>query len=186
MDEETMVDVTTDITVISDITTSTTASSLALVDTGMYDVAVSDSITVYSGVYSDSALLIARDLVAGETADYFFSVLDEDSYFLIIAKGGIDSETLQAADCVCYQLDYLSRGQAATTNQYTGYALVVSNEESVQINNALGFLSYSNLPDYPHLEEGSARYEYAEIALLVCFGVAWLIDRIFSHVGNKG
>lgn len=165
---------------VSPVTTSAAA------DTGVYDNTISDSVTVYSGCIPADACGIARDLVGGLSDDYFFSVLDEDSYFLIIAKGGIDVDTLEATDCTCYQLDYIGRTDNATSNQYTGYALASSHEDTVQIYNTLGFLSYSNLPDYPQLQTGGEKYAYAEIVLLVLFGISWLFDRIWSHVGNKG
>lgn len=169
MDEETVVDVLEGVDELED-----------NLDT-LYQVNVSDDITVYSGVLEADALGVARDLVAGCREDYFFSRLDSDSYFLIIAKGGIDSDTLEASDCVCYQLDYVSGLDDAAAVH-----LSRSEFESVQINNVLNLLAYSSLEGYPHLMEGGSYFEFATFALLCVFSLFFFIDRIFSHVGNKG
>lgn len=147
----------------------------------LYQVNVSDSVTVYTGVLEADALGVARDLVAGCRDDYFFSRLDSDSYFLIIAKGGIDVDTLEASDCVCYQLDYVQGLDDASAVH-----LSRTEYESVQINNALNLLAYSSIDGYPHLMEGGSYYEFATFALLCVFSLFFFIDRIFSHVGNKG
>lgn len=186
-------DVLVDVTTITDNTvsatesteTTLTAAELAEVQPAVTsvpaEVDVSDNITVYSGVIPADVVSVARDLIAGSSDDYFFSNLDHDSYFLIIAKGGIDGESLQADDCCVYQLDYI------TTASGSGVVgLARTDFDSVQINNALGYLSYSSLDGYPHLMEGGSYYEFATLLLLLVFAASWLLDRVFSHIGNKG
>ena len=189
MGDDVLVDVTTitDNAVSASESTETTVTAAALADVQPVvtsvpvEVDVSDTITVYSGVIPADVVSVARDLIAGTSDDYFFSNLDHDSYFLIIAKGGIDSETLSASECVAYQLDYI------TTSSGSGVvALAKSEYESIQINNVLGYLSYSSLDGYPHLMEGGSYYEFATLLLLLVFAASWLFDRIWSHVGNKG
>ena len=176
------VEATTDISEVL-VTETTTAAALVEVQTStVSEVVLSDSLTVYSGSIRPEALSVARDLLTGCRYDYYFSDLDYNSYFLIVAKGGFDYDTLQGSDCLCYELSFLS----SQSDDYSSVLIRSEHFDAVQVNNALGLLSYSAAPDSPKLIEGGENYALTQIIILCVFGCAWLVDRIFSHIGNKG
>lgn len=166
-----------------DIVSNVPASSPAR--SGLSNVVISDSVTVYSGVVDAEAVELLSSFLEGCRHDYYAGVLDEDSLFLIVAEGGIDSDTLEMSDCKCYQLDRIAPVDNTST-QYSGWAVARSEQQSVQISNSLGFLTFSSLEGYPHLIEGSESYAFAEIGLLCVMFAVYFVNLIFSHVGHRG
>lgn len=182
MDDETLVDVQqTELSVFDALASGAPASEAPASEAPTsVQIDVSQNVSVYSGVIPSDVLSVARDLVAGCRDDYYFSDLDSDSYFLIIAKGGINDE-MQASDCICYQLDSVEGSSG-----YRSVFLTSHEFEHMEINNALNLLSYSSEEGFPKLTQGGSMYEFATLGLLGIFAASWLFDRIFSHVGNKG
>lgn len=67
------------------------------------------------------------------------------------------------------------------TNSYGAYTYTVTTDNNFTLN-ASNFLVYSNLGDYPSLDERSVIYEFSSLVILAVIALCMLIRPLFSFV----
>lgn len=169
--------------------------------------------TLTTATYDGRSIEIVKDFLQGYTDDYYFFQYDSDTYVLlydfqdsyVISPAGITV----SGGCSIYEID-LSSGSVALgrsdiynitgslvgddtqvfTNAaatragsviYQTYTSYYSNDISISRNYKL---CYSSASDYPKLIEGSERYAFAEIFLLVIFFISVSLDLVFRRISR--
>lgn len=142
------------------------------------------STTVSTSTYTETAVQIARDVLAGYHSSYIFFAVDPiqgytESYELIMCDtidsfGNYDSFTLYADTFEVVGINIDSDG-------YFYYTYFSAQMQSWDISRN-GRLFYSSLPSTPHLQDGGAYYGFAQTVLIVCVCIFILVDRVLRHV----
>ncbi len=137
------------------------------------------SVDAYQGTISTTFLTFARDIVAS------LSIFDN----YVFLRTGDSEYTLYAGDLEFTNGDfYLNEGKeyvirqnsgSGYTNSYYSYSVSVVDNVGVNVGS---YLVYSNLGDYPQLEERGVQYEFALFMAFIIFCLCALVRPISSFV----
>lgn len=117
-----------------------------------------------------SGLSITDNYVAARTGRYQYKLFSGDIKYSNNQFVGASSGSV----ITVYTID-------TDTNSYGSYTYTVTTDNNFTLNTS-NFLVYSNLGDYPTLEERSVIYEFSSLVILAVIGLCMLIRPLFSFV----
>lgn len=144
--------------------------------------AQASSHTVYNdGNIGSSQLQIFRDLVNGLNINDNYVACRTGQYDYTLYAGDIKNDGTLFTGA--------STGTTVTAynintdrhNNYSSYSYKVTTENNFSLN-AHDFIVYSNLGDYPSLEERSVLYEFSSLVILAVIALCALLRPLFSFV----
>lgn len=130
---------------------------------------------IYDGNISTSNLTYFRDIVAGLGIN--------DNY--VLWRSGQYTYTMVAGDLEFDGVFEMSKGREYVLNTNTGY----NSYYTYEVHNITDFsldpenaLVYSNIGNYPHLEERGVQYEFATLLCVIIISICILVNNIFKYV----
>lgn len=132
--------------------------------------------SIYDGSINNTYTNIFKDIVKDISINdnYVFFRSGQYSYTLVAGPITFDNNKfVSSEECREYnittQSNYNNNGYIYTVNDINNFSLNISDE-----------LVYSNLGNYPALEEGGILYDYASLLVLCIIGICVLFRPIFA------
>ena len=178
----------------------------------MTQVSTLTNVSTYSGFDDYAVIDLFKDILEGETRDYFAFQYDSDSYILAICNDDSLLSPISCASegCTVYQIDVIPHsssqsrslpfsGNGELLGQNGGVIYLTGNTSytdtttynsydlitftsDVSVSNSGSHLIFGSADSMPHLVEGVENYAFS--AFILAFGVIAfnLFDRIFKRV----
>lgn len=137
------------------------------------------SYSAYDGNISTSQLTYFRDIVSniGINDSYVFFRANQYDYKLVVGSLKNDGATF-----IANPSDYVTIYNLDTETSYnSAYSYDVSREQNFSLD-ASDKLVYSNLGNYPSLDERGTYYAFATFFVIVVIGICALIRPLFNFV----
>ena len=152
------------------------AVAIAIVLAATAAPAAAQAASVYQGTISTTYLTMFRDVVSSlpVTDDYVLFRSGESTYTLV--AGDLDYSGTFTLNGEGKQYDITSVSGSGYSNSYYGYSVGSITSFTLTPGN---YLVYSNLGDYPTLEERGVQYEFTTLFVLSVGCLAAFIHNIF-------
>ena len=178
----------------------------------MTQVSTLTNVSTYSGFDDYAVIDLFKDILEGETREYFAFQYDSDSYILAICNDDALLSPISCASegCTVYQIDVIPHtntqnrnipfsgngellgqnggvihlnGNSTYTDTTTYYSYdLITFTSDVSVSNSGSHLIFGSVESMPHLIEGVENYAFTAFAVFIGFIVFSICSCIFKRV----